>query len=409
MSSQSLKILIVSQYFYPESFRINDLVEDLVLRGHEVTVLTGLPNYPQGSLFRNYSLWKGPFKETYKGATVLRSRLIPRGKGTGVDLSLNYLSFAATASLKTLTSLDDSFDACFVFATSPITAAIPAVLHCKRKQIPLHIWVQDLWPESVEAVGMLKNPLAMKSIGQLVNWIYSNCDRIHIQSPAFKDSVVKWGGTTEKIRYLPNWADDPFAQSAQSSGSRQELQLPEGFLVLFAGNLGKAQSLGTILEAAEYCKEESDIQFIILGDGSEKQRFETLISEKNLTNIHCLGRKDPSEMPGYYLEAQALLVTLKDEPIFNLTIPSKVQTYLAAGRPILAAVNGEAQNLIKKSESGLCSAAEDGRDLAENIKKIHKMTEQDRVRLGENGRAFYLKHFQKDHVISQLLQELRSI
>lgn len=393
-----MKILIVTQYFWPESFIINGLVGELVRRGHVVEVLTGLPNYPSGSFDKGYGLFKGPWSQTYEGALIQRTFLIPRGKGF-VRLAINYFSFVVGGCLKAI-FLKKNFDVIFCYAPSPITSCLPAVFLRWITKKPLVFWVQDLWPESLVAIGKFNSKGVMAIIGQVVRFIYKRCDLILTPSKSFMPSILKWNVSNDKIDYLPNWAE-PFV----SLNSKPEWiqNLPKGFKIGFAGNIGKAQDIPSLIEAAFILKDYTDINWIVVGEGSEKKLLENEILKKGLSNsIFVVGRKPYEEMFPFFEACDALLVSLIDEPIFSLTIPSKIQAYMAAGRPIIASLNGEGANLINATQSGIACKAQDPIDLAKAVLKIKDMNDEQRKLMGHSAMQFYLANFEKQLVISNL-------
>lgn len=394
-----MKILIVTQYFWPESFVINSLSVELVRRGHSVTVFTGLPNYPQGRFFDGYGLFKGPWQENHNGVKVVRIPMFARG-GTLLSLVLNYISFAFIGSIFALFKFrKKEFDVVFCFGLSPITLCIPAVAIKKTKSIPLVLWVQDLWPESVKAVGVIKSKLLLDYIAGVVSFIYKNCDLILTQSKSFKHSIIDRGGGAECIHYIPNWAD-PFGEIVKPDWVKN---LPEGFKVGFAGNIGKAQDIETLLRAAELLKDNKDIKWIVAGDGSEKPALEAAISKRGLaSSVITVGKKSYEEMKPFFEACDILYVSLKDEYIFSLTIPSKVQAYMSAARPLVCCLNGEGADVIKEAMCGLVANSEDYHTLAKNILKIKSLPIDERLKMGENGKTFFEKNFARAAVVSNI-------
>src|SRR5947207_823916 len=258
-----MKLLILSQYFWPENFRINDVVEGLTERGHAVTVYTGMPNYPGGRYFKGYG-FLGPLRERYKMAEVRRAPLIPRGDGGGLRLAINFLSHAFFATLLAPWLARGRFDAILVYEPSPMTIGIPARALRALKRVPLLFWVQDLWPESLSATGAVTNGAVLGLVDRLIKWIYRGCDRVLVQSEAFIPSVEAQGVPRERIRYLPN--------SAEAFYKKMPREPQPGFRVMYAGNIGAAQDFPTILAAAERVR---DVQWIILGDGRMRSWVES--------------------------------------------------------------------------------------------------------------------------------------
>lgn len=398
-----MRILIVSQHFWPENFRITDYAAALVEAGHEVDVLTGMPNYPQGQFFKGYGPFK-PKEEKHRGMTIRRVPLIPRGKSKGFRLALNYLSYVVMASLMAPFRTKGRYDAIFVYATSPITQAIPAMVIKWFTKTPIILNVQDLWPQSVSAVGAIKHKHILNLIGLLVKFIYKHCDRIMVQSKGFMPAIEAMGVPSDKIFYLPNCAEDLYQVISKQDTPDIAALMPKGFVVMFAGNLGKAQDLPTLVQAAERLKDHQDIHFVILGDGSEKANLEGSIRERQLKNIHCLGRHPVEQMPAFFSHADALLVMLKDEPIFALTIPGKIQSYLACAKPVIAAMRGSGADVITESRSGLSVPPEDPQALAQAILSLYQSSEQERESMGHRGHAYYQNYFSRS-AFTQLLEK----
>lgn len=393
-----MRVLIVSQYFYPEEFKINDLAEELVKRGHEVTVLTGKPNYPKGDFFEGYHFW-GVHEENYKGAKVIRVPLIRRRSGGAIWLVLNYFSYVFFGGLYVLTH-KMPFDAIFCFETSPITQAYPAIWAKRKSKAKLSMWVQDLWPESVSAASNIKNPKIINLIDKMVKGIYNRCDKLLIQSRAFSESILAKGDYSEKLIYAPNWAEDVFLQNNIDNNKYVDI-IPEGFVVMFAGNIGEAQDFDSIVNAASLTKEFPDIKWVIVGDGRYRAKAQDMVNSYGLNDtVSFLGRFPVTEMPNFFVHADAMLMSLKDEYIFSLTIPSKTQAYMANGRPILTMINGVGNDVVKEANCGLVAHAGDSRTLAENVIKLYKLNKEDLLQMGKNGRDYYMSNFAKEQVVN---------
>ncbi|SRR6266702_112049 len=394
-----MHVLIVSQYFWPENFRINDLALGLLERGYQVTVLTGVPNYPDGSVFDGYGYFNK--QQDYHGVKVLRVPLIPRGKGGGLRLALNYISFAVTASIIGPLICKDKYDLVFVFQMSPVTQGLPALVLKKMFKYPVFFWVQDLWPESLSATGAIKSRFVLNVVGKLVTFIYRRCDRILIQSRTFLDSIVLQGGEANHVLYFPNSAESLFV--TPSSNTIPIPLLPEGFKILFAGNIGAAQDFETIISAAERLQCHKDIQWIIVGDGRMRGWSEEEVKKRGLgNNVHFLGRYPLDAMPAFFSQADALLVTLKKEPIFALTIPSKIQSYLACGRPVIAALDGEGANVIEEAGAGFTCPGGAPDALAQAVLKMYETPMPERDKMGVRGRAYYEANFDRDMLLDRL-------
>ena len=401
--------LIVSQYFWPETFCINALACGLKERGVEVTVLTGKPNYPEGDIFDGYSAW-GIRREHYEDMEILRLPIVPRGQRSSLRLILNYLSFImAGAVFGPLVLRGRVIDVIFVYAPSPILQALPAILLARLKRARLVVWVQDLWPESLSATGHIKSRWLLAVTERVVGLIYRACNRILVQSQAFVAPVSALTDDPDKVRYYPNLYQ--LTEECEVSGRAAELavNLKSHFSIVFAGNLGTAQSLDTIVGAARELLPYTEVRIVFVGSGRLDKWLLEQREALGLTNLILPGRFDPSDLPAIFEAAQALLVTLKPEPAFGLTIPSKVQAYLAAGRPILASLDGEGSRIIQEAGAGLCSEAGNAKALAENVRRLLRMSPQERRELGRNGRRYFDRHFAPDVLTDELIKHFREL
>jgi glycosyltransferase involved in cell wall biosynthesis len=401
-----MRVLIISQYFWPESFRINEVAKTLLEKGVEVEVLTGKPNYPRGEIFPGYRAW-GCQREAYQGMKINRIPLLARGRG-GWRLALNYLSFVVSGLLFAPWMLrKKNFDVIFVYAPSPILQAIPALFLGWLKGCPVVLSVQDLWPESLSATGHVRNRTILKLVEYVVRFIYRHADLLLVQSRAFEKPVHALAPNTP-IAYYPNSVDVSFAVPVK--GELPTIAgLGEGFSVMFAGNIGAAQAVGVIVEAAELLKEYSDIHFIVLGDGSSRAWMLAEVQKRGLSNLDLPGRYPVETMPGFMQKASVLLVTLANQPIFAATVPNKVQAYMAAGRPIIACLNGEGARLVVEAGAGLATPAEDARALADTILRLYGLAPGERETMGDNGRRYYQEHFNHDRLIDQLIVLLHDV
>ena len=399
-----MRILLVSQYFWPENFPINGFISALKDKGYELEVLTGIPNYPLGQIFQNYSFF-GPTTDTFKEIVIHRVPLIPRGDGNHIRLALNYVSFAVMASLLSPFYCRNRYDVIFAYEPSPITVALPAMVMKNVKSAPLVFWMQDLWPESLSATGAVRSKAVLKITELLVRFIYKGCDRILAQSKAFIPSIVKLGGEYDRILYFPNSADPLYQPVLPPDDSIEQSLLPSGFRVVFAGNIGVAQDFHTILSAAEQLKPHKDIHWIIFGDGRMSNWVKTEISRLGLSDtVHLLGRFPAESMPRFFSLADALLVTLKKEPIFALTIPSKIQSYLACAKPIIAALDGEGAKVVDEAGAGITCSAENPTKLAQAVLKMYRITPDERNAMGLRGRKYFEKNFALARLIARFTQ-----
>ena len=403
-----MRILIVSQYFWPENFTINTVAKSLLERGIDLEVLTGKPNYPQGIIFPRYRAW-GCQRERYQGITINRIPLLARGN-SGWRLALNYISFILSGLLFAPWMLRrKKFDVIFIYAPSPILQAIPAIFIGWLKGCSVVLWVQDLWPESLSATGQVENRWILKLVELMVRFIYRHTDLILIQSKAFEIPIRELASETP-IRYQANFVDAAFSAPLKSAIPVPVIDgIGEGFSIMFAGNIGKAQGVGIIVDVSLLLKEYCDIHFVVLGEGSDREWMLNQAQQKGLKNLYLPGSFPVESMPGFMAKASALLVTLVDKEIFAATVPNKVQAYLAAGRPILASLNGEGSRLVKQAGAGLTSPAEDAEALADIILQLYRLSPDERRKMGDNGHRFYQKHFDHDFLIDQLIEHLQLV
>ncbi len=409
-----MRILIVSQYFWPETFRINDLAKTLALKGVTVDVMTGKPNYPEGQIYDGFRA-SGLQSAEWSGLTIYRIPILPRGVKGAVRLALNYLSFIIYGIvLGPWLFRKKHYDVIFVYGVSPILQAIPALLLGRIKRIPVILWVQDLWPESLAATGYIRSPILLAQVRRLVSFIYRRVDLLLVQSRAFIPFVSDMAGGTN-IVYYPNSVDDSFSSPSSEVALPHISGLEEGFPVLFAGNIGSGQAVEVIVGAALLLKDHPQIRFVVVGSGSRREWMKQQVEALQLTNLHLPGRFPIETMPGLMRKAGALLVCLADEPIFAATVPNKVQAYMASGMPILASLSGEGARLVEEAQAGLVAPAGNAALLAKATLKMFKMTQLERDRLGDNGRTFFKLHF--DHVtlterlidiLSQLVEARRA-
>lgn len=397
-----MRVLVVSQYFWPEVFRVNEVVSELSARGHEMTVLTGRPNYPQGEIFEEYARDPAAFSR-YAGAQVLRVPLRPRYKGS-LNLVRNYLSFIWWGCIAGAWKLRGrQFDAIFVFETSPITAALPAILFKRLKRAPLAMWVLDLWPDTLAAVGVVKSPRLLRWVGHLCGFIYRHCDLVLSQSLSFFPAVTAWSRAPEKNRYFPAWAEGVFDGDPSRVLPDPLVQAQRGrFTVMFAGNIGQAQDFPAVLDAAERLRHRTDIRWLIVGEGRMGDWVQAELVRRQLDNVVMLGRHPAEKMPSFFAAADALLVSLKSEPIFAMTVPGKVQSYLAAGKPVLGMLDGEGARVIRDAEAGLVAPAGDAAALARCVEAMSAMRPEERTRMAERGRACCEQEFNRAKLMDRL-------
>lgn len=404
-----MKILVVSQYFWPEFFIINDLVRTLTAQGHVVKVLTGKPNYPEGVVFYGYSA-SGYQEEIYDSSVKLcRAPLRPRGSSGAKNLLFNYLSFVVNGLRYFPRAVKgENYDAIFVFAMSPITAAIPAIYLKWKLKSHLAVWVQDLWPESLSATGFVKNKAALRAAGWMVRGIYAFVDTLLVQSRAFREPVARYADPGKIVYYPNSYQDVPPSTEQTRIPAPLLAELENNFCLVFAGNLGTAQSVETLVEVADKLRGLSGLKIVLVGSGSMFSWIESQKQSRALDNLILAGRFPASEMPHFFSRAAGLLVTLKQNEAFSYTIPSKVQAYLAAGRPIIAALDGEGARIVQEAGAGLTSPAQDADGMAKSIEQLFHMTLEQRESLGQSGRAYYLEHFEMERQSQRLVELLHS-
>lgn len=398
-----MKILVVCQYYYPEPFRISDICENLVKKGHTITVLTGLPNYPEGRVPNDYRYGKRR-NEVINGVKVIRCFEIVRGKSK-IKLFFNYFSYAISASLKAL-FMKDEFEVVLVNQLSPVMMGIPAMVYKKKNKKNVLFYCLDLWPDSLAAGGVKENSIIYKIFFKISKWIYNSADKILVTSGMFKNYFKD---TLEmdvrKIEHLPQYAEDIFIQSQENKELVADILLEtKTFNFVFAGNIGDMQSVETIVKAAEELRNNSNVIFHIIGDGSKLDDCKQISVDLALDNVIFYGRLPLNEMPYFYDMADAMLITLKNNRTLSYTLPGKVQSYMAAGKPIIGAINGETRRIIKEAECGLSCDAEDYKGLANLILKFIENEENEKMAI--NSRNFYLNNYSKEKFLTILEEKL---
>ena len=386
------KILLISPHFHPNDFKCNDVAFELVRQGHDVTVLCDIPNYPKGKFFPGYGYFRRR-REVINGVKVIRTAVIPRGKGGGVMLALNYLSYAFSACFRALFMGLRKWDVVLVHQLSPVTVGLPAVMIKKmRKKTKLLFWVLDLWPESLQVAGGINNKYVLGVFEWVAKLCYRNSDKILISSRGFTKSIFEKGDFADKIVYFPNWAED----SLTALSDYVLPELPDGFKEMFAGNIGEAQDFEHTLEAARILHDRgmNDIHFVLVGDGRKREWVEKFVNENKLQNtVHWVGRHPLEAMGKFFSQADVLYFALKDSLIFNLTCPAKVQAYMSAGKPVLAMINGEGASIVEEAECGLSVPAGVSEALADAICKMAEMDKVELDAMGARGRAYCQKNF----------------
>ena len=393
-------ILIISQYFYPEQFRINDIATEWVKRGHRVTVLTGIPNYPQGKFYKGYDWFHGR-KETWNGVEIIRIPLVARGK-SAVGMVMNYFSFVTSGFFwKCFTKI--KADLVFTFEVSPMTQALIGVWYSKKHKVPNYLYVQDLWPENVEIVTGIKNPAVIGPIEKMVHYIYGNCDKIFATSPSFVQSIQKRASEApEKVIYWPQYAEDFYHPTEEKSG----LIPQDGILnITFTGNIGTAQGLEILPEVAKLLKKENiKVRFNIVGDGRSKENLIRCIRENDVEEYFNLTGWQPAEtIPGILSASDAAFLSFADNPLYSMTIPAKLQSYMACGIPILASACGETKRVIEEAQCGLVVGLGKAEALSLAILSFIGMTGVEKSVLGVNAIKYCRKNFNKQELINEMI------
>lgn len=385
-----MRILLLSQWFEPETaFKGLKFAQALREAGHHVEVLTGFPNYPGGKVYAGYRV--RPYqREVMDGIVVHRVALYPSHDRSGLKRALNYLSFAFTASVAA--PLLRRPDVTYVYHP-PATVAIPALWLKLLRRVPVVYDIQDLWPDTLAATGMMGQPRVLGAVGRFMRGVYRRVDRITVLSDGFRERLLTLGVPGAKVQVIANWTMEDQQGADQQAGPQTDPAFPERFNVLFAGTMGKAQALETVLEAARQLQSlDPAVQFTFVGGGIDRPELEQRARDLNLSNVTFLARRAPADMPEVYRDAQALLVHLKRDPLFEITIPSKTQAYLLIGKPILMGVRGDAARLVQRAGAGVNFEPEDPEALVRAVQDLRARPEAELRRMGEDGRAFYWQH-----------------
>ena len=392
-----MKILVVSQYYYPEQFRVNDICEELVKRGHNVTVLTGLPNYPEGKIYEGYKNKKNK-EENINGVKVIRCNIYPRKKGT-LNLALNYISFAFNASMM-VRKLDDKFDLVYVYQLSPVFMALPAIKVKRNLNIPINLYCFDLWPASILDSNVKKNGLIYNIVKEISRYIYKQCDEITVTSPSFISYFIEmFNMSKDKFKYIPQYAEDIY--------NFDQDKIDNGIIdFMFLGNIGKSQNCDCIIEAVNLLDKNLPFKVHFVGDGSMKLSMEEMVNEYKLQDkIIFYGFQPLNKLQSYYDLADVCLLTLSSDNEIGMTIPAKLQGYMAAKKPVVAAICGDAVTVINDSQCGFVTNSGNYVELA-NIMRKCILNKNVLIEKGINARKYYLKHFNKEKVMDKIEYEL---
>ena len=387
-----MRVLILSQYYKPEPIpKPHELAEGLQGRGHQVTVVTGFPNYPSGSFYKGYKIRPWSI-ERINGVRVVRLGLYPDHSRSPIRRALNYTSFCMAASALG-PILSGPVDVIYVWHP-PLTIGLAATIVSLARRAPFVYAVHDLWPESVVAAGMLKNTRIIGLLERLERFIYAQARAIGVVSPGFIKHLEAKGVPREKLHLLTDWGDELVYRPIPPDPTLgEQLGMSGSFNVVFGGQLGIVQGLDTLLDAAEMLRQYHDIQFIIVGDGVDKSRLETKATERGLDNVRFLGRFPSEDMPQIYALADALLVHLKADPIFSISIPGKTYAYMACAKPVLMAVDGVAGDIIRSTGAGLTCPSEDSQALAQAVLQLFHTPRQEREEMGAAAQKVFLERY----------------
>ncbi len=394
-----MQIIALSQWYFPEpSFKAHPLSKELVSRGHQVTAVTGFPNYPQGRIYPGYRhhLWQ----ESIDGVRVVRVPLYPDHSRSRSKRIVNYLSFAASAS--TLgAALCGSADVMWVYHP-PLTVGVPAWWIGLLRRIPYVYEVQDMWPETLAATGMMPSQLVARWVSRLARFVYHKAAAVTVISPGFKRNLVSKGVPGEKIHVIPNWADEDIYHPLPRD---EELAVAHGLAghsnVVYGGNMGAAQDLQNVIKAATLLRDTPEIQFVFIGDGTDRESLQGMVRKRRLDNVRFLDRQSAVDMSHFYALADVLLVHLKRDPLFEITIPSKTLAYLACGRPILGVVAGDAADVIRQAGAGVICPQEDPAALAQTVRALYAMPRTERETMGRNGRQAFLANYTREKLVDR--------
>lgn len=404
----AMKLLMITQWFDPEpTFKGLYFARELQKLGFDVEVVTGFPNYPGGRVYPGYRI-RWIQRDVIDGVRVTRVPLYPSHDGSLVGRVLNYLSFAVTAALYGL--IFASRPHAIYAYHPPLTVGLAAAMVSAVRRAPLVLDIQDLWPDSLRATGMIHSPSALSFIAALCRLVYSIVDRIVVQSPGFRKLLLERGVPAAKIEIIYNWADEAAISVLRDDPVRAVLAQSDVFVVLFAGNIGAAQALESVVEAAAVLKQMGErVEFHFLGSGVRLDALKDFVVRRKVDNVHFIPRVPMSGVAGHLLSADALLVHLRRDRLFRSTIPSKTQAYLAAGRPIIMAVDGDAADLITQSGGGVVAKSEDPASIVDAVRKLLRMTNRERRAIGDAGQCFYRRELAATAGIAKFEKLLRTM
>jgi glycosyltransferase involved in cell wall biosynthesis len=389
-------ILVVTQYYYPENFRINDITKEWIKRGYKVTVVTGIPNYPKGRFFKGYGYFKKR-RENIDGIHVIRVPIIPRFSNP-ITLALNYLSFVFFGWFWSKFTRIKA-DLVFNFEVSPMTQALPAIWYARRRRIPSIIYVQDLWPENLQIVGGINNRFIIRRVDKMVDKIYKNATKILVTSESFRDSIINRGVDEKKCAVWYQYAEDFYKPLKHTYRNTNE-----PLKIVFTGNIGEAQGLDILPKVATKLKENgygNRVIFTIVGDGRNKQNLINEINQSSVTDMFVFVNAQPAiEIPKILAESDVAFLSFANNELFKKTIPAKLQSYMACGMPILAVADGESKRIINDSRCGYVSRPDDLEELYSNIISFFDLAKDDILLMSKNSIKYYHENFNKDKLLN---------
>jgi glycosyltransferase involved in cell wall biosynthesis len=398
------RVLVVCQHFWPENFRLNDICDFLVEKDCDIEVLCGIPNYPTGKFFPGYGFFKNR-KQVHNGIDIRRSFEIPRGNNTNARIFINYVSFPLSSLFHVPRLLTKKYDKILIYQLSPVLMAIAGIIVGKLKKTETTLYVLDMWPENLFSVLNIQNKFLRSLVTKVSHWHYRKVDKLMVLTNAMQtklqDVTQKQPG---KIAVIPQTSEKIYEKEIEDKKLSQRFK--QGFNIVFAGNISPAQSFETVVEAAEILKADgiSDINWIIVGDGMSRKWLENEVEEKGLADSFTFeGQKPIGDVPRYTTIADALIGCLSKSDLLEATIPAKVMSYIAAGKPLILAMDGEVQELINNTiKCGYASETGNAKLLAKNIKRLYKLSPSERKKMGTRGKDYHFKHFERNLILNKL-------
>lgn len=402
-------ILVVSQYFYPETFRINDMCQEWVKRGYKVKVITGIPNYPMGKIFKGYGFTRKRH-EYWNGIEIYRIPLIPRGTGS-LGMAANYLSFMVSGiiagKIKSIKA-----DLVFSFEVSPMTQVLTGISFARKLHVPHYLYVQDLWPENVITVTGINNPLIIKPIDKMVDYIYNNADEIFATSPSFVEAICnrKVRVKEDKVHYWPQYAEEFYQpmDKAVAKPTAEKYGIPNdnSFKIIFTGNVGTAQGLQILPKTAEILRDEN-VKFVIVGDGRYLEDLRRDIKQRHVSNKFILVARQRAEIvPALLASCDAAFISFAKDELWTKTIPAKLQSYMACAMPVIAAAQGETARVINESGCGLCCGLGNAQQLS---KLVQRMMQTDLAEMSKKSREYFENNYAKSMLMDEMDKYLNEV